>query len=195
MKTVQYVVFRYLTHAEFFNMYKPPGTEVGGGGQSYIDFPLMTVSSDNWVDFFAGIPSGMRAKGPSWTFEINSIGLPGSQSLTIFQRREQSFSISSQKITSSRSNRVFAWHPQNGFPEPVDPTNRTSCPPGLVVFIVRTDIGEFWAGWFRNSTPCRDSGAGQILQNILSGSPVEGHAGFITPSGTLVMSQFSCKSY
>jgi len=189
MKTVQYIVFRYLTHAEFFNMYKPPGTEARGGGQSYIDFPLTTVSSANWDHFFAGISSGMRAKGPSWALEINSMGLLGSQSLVIFQRRQQSFSISSQKIASRRANRVLAWHPQNGFPEPIDPTNRTSCPPNLAVYIVRTDAAEFWAGWFQNAAPCRDSGAEQILQNMLPRSPAEGHAGFITPSRPLYMDE------
>lgn len=189
MKTVQYIVFRYLTHAEFFNMYKPRGTEAGGGGQSYIDFPLTAVSRANWNDFFAGIPSRMRSKGPSWAFEINSMRLLGSQSLIIFQRRRQSFAISSQKVTSTRANRVLAWHPQNGFPQPTDPTNRTSCPPNLAIYIVRTDAGEFWAGWFRNSAPCRDNGAEQILQNMLPGSPADGHAGFITPSSPLYMDE------
>lgn len=189
MKIVQYIVFRYLTHAEFFNIYKPPGTEAGGGGQSYIDFPLTAVSPANWNDFFAGIPSRMRARGPSWAFEINGMGLLGSQSLVLFQRRQQSVSISSQKITSRHSNRVLAWHPRNGFPQPVDPTNRTSCPPNLAIYVVRTDAAEFWAGWFQNAAPCRDSGAEQILQNMLPGSLPEGYAGFITPGSLLYMDE------
>jgi 5-methylcytosine-specific restriction protein A len=131
----------------------------------------------------------MRTKGPSWTFQIRSIGLNGSQQLTIYQRRPQSFTISSQKITSSAANRVPAWHPQNGFPEPADPTDRTSCLPNLAIYIVRTDTGEFWAGWFQNATPCRDAGAEQILQNMLPGSPAEGHAGFITPSNSLYIDE------
>lgn len=150
MKTVQYVVFRYLTHADFFNIYKPSGIEAGGGGQSYIDFNIGSVSFPNWQQFFSGISSMMRKQGPSWTFTINSIGLSAIQELTIYQRRPQSFTISLQKITSSQSNRVTAWRPQNGFPQPNDPTNRQSCPPKLAIYIIRTDNGEFWAGWF----PC-----------------------------------------
>ena len=37
MRVVRAIVFRYLTDADFFNMYKPTGTEIGGGGQLYID--------------------------------------------------------------------------------------------------------------------------------------------------------------
>lgn len=189
MKTVQYVVFRYLTHADFFNIYKPSGTEVGGGGQSYIDFNIGSVSFADWQRFFFGIPSVMRKQGPSWTFPINSIALSTVQELTIYQRRAQSFTISSQKITSSQSNRVAAWQPQNGFPQPYDPTNRTSCPPKLAIYIVRTDNGEFWAGWFQNNIPCRDRAAENILKGMLPSVPKEGHAGFITPSGTLYIDE------
>jgi 5-methylcytosine-specific restriction protein A len=189
MKTIQFIVFRYLTDADFFNIYKPTGTEVGGGGQSYIDFKVSAISLVNWQAFFSGISPVMRTKGPSWTFQIGSIGLSGSQQLTIYQRRAQSFTISSQKITSGATNRVPAWHPQNGFPEPTDPTNRTSCPPNLAIYIVRTDNGEFWAGWFQNATPCRDTAAEQILQTMLPSSATEGHAGFIAPSSSLYMDE------
>ena len=115
MKTVQYVVFRYLTNADFFNMYKPSGTEPGGGGQSYVDFEIGFVTPANWQAFFTGIPSLPRTQGPSWTFQVNSIGHNNPQHITIYQRRPQSFSIARQKITSSRSNRVYAWNPQNGY--------------------------------------------------------------------------------
>ena len=33
MKEVESVVYRYLTNADFFNTYKPRGTERGGGGR------------------------------------------------------------------------------------------------------------------------------------------------------------------
>jgi 5-methylcytosine-specific restriction protein A len=85
------MVFRYLTDAEFFNIYKPLGTETGGGGQSYIDFPIGFISPEQWNQFFLGMPSTMRKQGPSWTFQINSIGLNTAQGLTVFQR---SFSFS-----------------------------------------------------------------------------------------------------
>jgi hypothetical protein len=45
MQKVRSIIFRYLTTADFFNIYKPSGTEEGGGGQGYIDFPVNAVVS------------------------------------------------------------------------------------------------------------------------------------------------------
>ena len=189
MKTVQYLVFRYLTNTDFFNIYKPSGTEARGGGQSYIDFEIGLIPETNWQTFFLGVPSTPRTNGPSWTFQVNSVGLNNPQALTIYQRREQSFSIAGQRITSSQSNRAQAWHPHHGFPQPQDPTNRHSCPQGLAIYLVRTASGEFWAGWFLNHPPCRDAGASSLLHSMLPGSPQKGYAGFITPASTLYMDE------
>jgi 5-methylcytosine-specific restriction protein A len=190
MKRVGYIVFRYLTNADFFNIYKPGGTEKKGGGQSYIDFGIGSIKPNNWEGFFTGIPSITRTQGPSWKFVINSIGLNSPQSIIIYQRRPQSFVIASQRITSSRSNRVKAWLPQYGFPAPQDPTNRTSCPDKLAIYIVRTEGGEFWAGWFQNSYPCRDQVAVNLLNSMLPDTPPEGHAGFLSfSSGQLLLDE------
>ena len=185
MKTVRYIVFRYLTDADFFNIYKPRGTEIGGGGQSYIDFKTSYISHNQWYDYFSGVENRPRTQGPSWTFNIHSIGLNSVQSLTIYQRRPQSFTISSQKITSRESNRVLAWHPNNGFPKPNDPTNRTSCPPKLAIYIVRTTDEEFWAGWFQNNIPCKDNESKNMLSEMLPDYPEAGHVGFIDLSEIL----------
>ena len=55
MKLVKQVIFRYLTNADFFNINKPSGTEEGGGGQSYIDFPTSEVSLSGWESFLNSI--------------------------------------------------------------------------------------------------------------------------------------------
>ena len=190
MKNARYIVYRYLTNNDFFTMYKPPGTEYGGGGQSYIDFGIGSISQNEWQIFFSGVPSEVRAQGSAWTFIINSIGLNVSQELVIWQRRLQTFSISSQKITSRRANRVHAWHPENGFPQPPDPTDRESCPLNLAIYIVRTEDNEFWAGWFQNNSPYRDQVAYGLLQQMLPSAPIEGFAGFIQfPNNTLYMDE------
>jgi len=189
LKTVQYVVFRYLTDAEFFNIYKPQGTEERGGGQSYIDFPVGVVTLGDWRMFFTGVPSVTRRQGPGWTFRMNSIGLDVVQQLTVFQRRAQSFAVSSQKITSKESNRVAAWHPENGFPQPNDPMNRASCPAKLAIYVVRTDGGEFWAGWFQDTVPCKDEGARAILRDMLLDDRDQGDAGFIAPRSALYLDE------
>lgn len=189
MRTVQYIVFRYLTDADYFHIYKPTGTEAGGGGQSYIDFKTGAITPEEWQAFFSGTPSEMRVDGPRWTFPVWSIGINDSQNLTIFQRRPQSFAISSQKITSSQSHRVYSWLPENGFPEPDDPTDRQACPDNLVIYIVRTTNDEYWAGWFQNTNPSRDSAAARVIADMLPPAPVEGHAGFINANGALLLDE------
>lgn len=164
MKNVKSIVFRNLTDADFFNINKPQGVEDRGGGQSYIDFPVASIGIDNWNNFFEnveGIQLEEKTQGPSWTFPVYSLGLRAPrnvQNLTIYQRRSASISIASQKIHSRRSNRVLAWLPENGFPEPIDNLNREQCPQGLIIFLISTYEGEVWAGWFLNDgtspSPC-----------------------------------------
>lgn len=156
MPTVKKIIFRNLTDADFFNINKPRGSEDGGGGQSYIDFPVKSVSIEDWYDFLKGVTGLKESKatqGPSWIFPIHSIGLPvldTSQIIKIYQRRAASVSITSQKIESARSNRVQSWHPDNKFPHPIDNTIRNQCPIGLIVYLVSTYEGKVWAGWYLN---------------------------------------------
>jgi 5-methylcytosine-specific restriction protein A len=189
LKAVQYIVFRYLTNSDFFNIYKPSGTEIGGGGQSYIDFKTGAISALQWQQFFEGVPSTNRRQGPNWAFKIHSIGLDVVHNLNIYQRRPQSFTISSQRITSEQSNRVPAWHPRHGFPKPIDPTDRRSCPPGLAIYIVRTTSGEYWAGWFQDEVPYRDQESAVILKDMIPDTLTEGLAGFITPTNHLLLDE------
>ena len=116
MKKPAYIAYRSLTNSDFFNIYKPPGAESSGGGQTYIDFPTSEVTVANWRMFFSDVRALLeeeRTNGPSWTFPIRSIGHSGADQLTIFQRRPQSISVSSQRIGSSGSRRIRAWHPAN----------------------------------------------------------------------------------
>ena len=189
MKKAKYIIFRYLTSADFFNIYKPSGTEEGGGGQSYIDFPVESVSMNEWGKFFDGAASvycDTGEKGPSWTFPVNSIGLKDSQDLKIYQRRPQSVCIASQKITSRQGNRVSSWKPENGFPEPKDPTERSAVPKNLMIFIIRTVDDEFWAGWASGNSLASQA-AQPVLAKMLPQSPEEGYAGFLDAKGQVLL--------
>lgn len=189
MKKIKQIVFRYLTYAEFFNIYKPRGTEPGGGGQKYIDFPKSRVRLAQWNDFFSDIP-GIEltegTQGSRWDVPIFSIGTSQSsaQQVIIYQRRQASVCVGAQHIHSAGQNRVLAWHPDNGFPEPDEPTDRHQLPRGLAVFLVRTYEDEIWAGWFRNDTglpsPCENTYAEDLLQPLLLENNSPGNAGFIT---------------
>lgn len=185
MKQVKSLVYRYLTNADFFNIYKPPGAEEGGGGQTYIDFPTSTIQVQKWEEFFSGV-SGMqvdtRAQGPAWTIPVHSVAAPLlSQELTMYLRRPQSVCIAAQHIHGRNANRVKAWHPEHGFPEPRDPRDRHQLQPGLVVFLVRTYDNEIWAGWHSSNgaPPHVDSEAAELLEDMLAASDQPGSSGLI----------------
>jgi len=151
------LVFRRITSADFFNIYKERGAEPGGGGQSYIDVDTSGVSLADWSSFFVGItPKLMAQDFPQWTFKVQSLSLLTEQSLKISQRRGTTVSIREQKLASRKSNRVHAWHPEKtGFPSPNGTLASSSDPQiaalikGLVVFIIRATDGTYWAGWMR----------------------------------------------
>lgn len=148
-------IIRFLTNSDFFNIYKPAGTEDLGGGQSYIDFPIRVVSIENWNEFFDGV-TGVSSTTKemsdftqiNWSVPIISDGdsTDSAQTVKIYRRRKASICIASQKITSSDHNRIRAWLPQNGFPEPSNPEKRQECPDSLCIILYRTG-NTIRAGW------------------------------------------------
>lgn len=194
MRDAKIVAYRFLTKADFFNIYKPIGTEAAGGGQTYIDFPAGDISVDDWREFFDevdGIEVEERTQGPAWTFPVKSLGLTGEENLTIYQRRQQSFSIASQRLDSRNSMRPGAWRPEYGFPAPADPADRQALPPGLAIYLVRSEQGEIWAGWFQGRVPTRDDTSSELLSSMLDDDPGEGQTGFIRlPEGVMVFDEW-----
>jgi len=157
MDSIKKIVYTNLTDAEFFNLNKPRGTEGKGGGQGYIDFSTSMISIDEWSDFFSevnDVTETTGAQGPRWKCPVYNIGIDdgdaSNQNITIYKRRKTSVSISSQKLLSSRTKRLKAWHPENGFPKPIDATIRNQCPTGLMVYLALTYEGKLWAGWYLN---------------------------------------------
>ncbi len=192
MRSVRKIVFRNLTDADFFNINKPRGTEASGGGQAYIDFPVRSISINNWHDFFDGtsaLKETEATQGQSWEFPIFSIGVNTDgntkQELKIYQRRAASVSITSQKIYSNRANRIDAWNPVNKFPKPFDNTDRNQCPEGLIVYLVSTFEGEVWAGWYLNDgttpLPVDNIEDYEPMAGMLSNAIIEdGHSGMLS---------------
>ncbi|OFX31583.1 MAG: hypothetical protein A2X08_09980 [Bacteroidetes bacterium GWA2_32_17] len=148
-KRVDSLVFRRMTYADFRHINKVGGEEEGGGGQSYIDFPIADISLQKWFDFLGkntGVGAGNR---PQWDFSINSLGIKKPQKLRIYQRRTASVSIAAQKIHSRAANRIPSWHPDNSFPIDYNPNSDN-----LIVYILKTKDNQFWAGWFlKNEIP------------------------------------------
>lgn len=181
-----YIMYRYLSEADYFNIYKPTGTESGGGGQTYIDFPIKLVNKRAWDLFFDGLPDLVIksvAQGDKWTFPVWSIGIGKKQKIWIYQRRAASISIAAQNINTRGANRVYVWHPDYGFPEPIDAKNRHQLPGGLVISLARTK-DDVWAGWFDKNydTIYQDDSAKAIIRKMISKGNVEGNAGFINLS-------------
>jgi len=156
MANLSELVFRKITPADFFNINKQRGMENRGGGQSYIDFPVKYVDLNTWHSFFSDIKPKAKQSGPLWAVKIDSLGCLGKQDIEIGQRRKTTVSIRSQKLLSIRSKRVLAWHPDHSeFPRA--PKNISSArdprviklAAGVRIFILKTDEGDYWAGWFR----------------------------------------------
>ena len=57
--------------------------------------------------------------------------------------------IAAQKIHSRAANRIPSWHPDNSFPIDYNPNSDN-----LVIYILKTNDNQFWAGWFlKNEIP------------------------------------------
>jgi 5-methylcytosine-specific restriction protein A len=155
MDTVKSLVFRKITTTDFFNMYKPRGTEVRGGGQTYIDFPMSAISLTQWRTFLQGISFRNATNGPRWEVPIKSLGDPLNrvQDITIYQRRDATIAIGSQTLNRRNTNRVYAWDPDiTNFPRPNDPTIHELID-DVCIYIAKLKNGEFWAGWFQSNMP------------------------------------------
>lgn len=164
------IIYRYLTHADFFNINKPPGSEERGGGQSYVDFSTQRVERVDWDELFSGVKDVSKTNGkngPKWEFPIYSIGFsPTGQKAQIFQRRPASIVVARQKLDTRDSNRIEAWSPAKGFPVPRDRNARSECPVGLVVFFARLQ-GRIWAGWFINQHAASQPMVCKELQKLI----------------------------
>lgn len=193
MKQVGQIHYRYLTDADFFNLNKPTGSEDGGGGQSYVDFPIKKIPVEKWNHFFdrvGGLVVDTVTHGKSWEFPIKSIGLhllTSEQRVKIYQRRSASISVSAQTLNRRGSNRIMAWRPEYGFPQPANPTESSGqLPSGLCVYLLRTTEGEVWAGWFEQGSQHlgADDDARELLASMVAPSNTAGATGFIEiPAG------------
>lgn len=138
------LIFRRLSQTDFKNISGQGGVE-GGGGQGYIDISTKGVTKEMMYSFL-GTETSMGTKGPRWEFLVRSLSLGDEeQTIAIYQRRDTSFCIASQKIGTRESNRVEIWKTERtGFPD----ENYDEISNPLIVYIVKTTDNIYWAGWF-----------------------------------------------
>lgn len=148
MRKAVSIIFRKLTTNEFKAITNTINSD-GGGSQTYIDFPKGSVSDEQMQAFFnhTGEPID---NGFEWKFKVNSLSLgQNQQNATISARRTSSNSLREQ----NKEKRIEIWKdsisdfPQSGYNETENP---------IVVFIVKDDTNEYWAGWFFRNR-CTDS--------------------------------------
>lgn len=137
---VESLVFRKLTSNEFKAITNTINS-VGGGSQTYIDFPKGCISDDEFKEFFdsKGRPN---ANGYEWEFYVNSLSLGQThQKEIISARRSSSNSLREQ----NKENRIEIWkNEKSGFPS--DSYDEKNNP--IIVYIIKSNNREYWAGWF-----------------------------------------------
>lgn len=134
------LIFRKLTLNEFKAITNTINSE-GGGSQTYIDFPKGCISDEEFKDFFQNEGTPNR-NGYEWIFYVNSLSIGRTQQKEIISaRRDSSNSLREQ----NNHNRIEIWKSdRSGFP--IDVYDDKNNP--IIVFILRSDDKEYWAGWF-----------------------------------------------
>lgn len=134
------LIYRKLTSNEFKAITNTINSK-NGGSQTYIDFPKGCISDEDFKDFFMSdgisIPHGFE-----WTFSVNSLAVGRTQQKEVISaRRDSSNSLREQ----NNENRVEIWKSsRSGFPqENYDEKNNP-----IIIFILRSEDREYWAGWF-----------------------------------------------
>lgn len=137
---VESLIFRKLTPNEFKAITNTINSQ-GGGSQTYIDFPKGYISDDDFKEFFES-EGNKNPNGFEWVFRVNSLSIGRTQQQeTISARRESSNSLREQ----NNNNRIEIWkNGRSGFP--VDSYDDKNNP--IVVYILKSDDKEYWAGWF-----------------------------------------------
>ena len=137
---VESLIFRKLTSNEFKAITNTINSQ-GGGSQTYIDFPKGCISDDDFKEFFES-EGNKNTNGFEWVFRVNSLSIGRTQQQeTISARRESSNSLREQ----NNNNRIEIWkNGRSGFP--VDSYDDKNNP--IVVYILKSDDKEYWAGWF-----------------------------------------------
>lgn len=138
MKAVSWL-FRRLTQNEFRAITDQINSD-GGGSQTYIDLPKGKISDADLNSFFG--PGDHFGSGYKWEVPVHSLSLDlPPQTVVISQRRDTTNCIREQ----NKDKRINIWKSEySDFPR--SDYNESARP--LYVFILKTDSGDFYAGWF-----------------------------------------------
>lgn len=135
------LIFRKITQNEFKAITNTINS-IGGGSQTYVDFPKGSISDEEFQEFFDNSGVTIDGKSYSWNFKVNSLSLGRTQQEeTISTRRDSSNSLREQNnekrieiLKPNRSN-----FPSNDYDSEHNP---------IILFILKDELHEYWAGWF-----------------------------------------------
>ncbi len=156
--TVRSIFWRRITAGDFFNIERTRWAgPSGGGGQLYIDIPLgSSVSLHEFGNFVQGYPLDVdEATWPDIEVQAFSASDPiVSAPLVLTPRRggNRRYRIANQNRQASGGLRHPAWSADRGFPKAPDDVLSSTDPrmpdlSYLKIYIARTDVGEFIAGY------------------------------------------------
>jgi hypothetical protein len=161
--TVEAILWRVATSADFFNIERSAEAgPAGGGGQTYIDIPLggNLTAADLWDFIGVSPPLNLEGDWPKRTLTAGVLGDPGVEAAIEFAPRRagggrRRYKISNQNRQVAGAARHPAWTEQYGFPKAPDDIESKDDPrlPDLSYLkyvIVKTVDGRFYAG-FTNS--------------------------------------------
>ena len=156
-------LLRKVTPGDFFNIERSgEAGPTGGGGQLYIDIPLGgSISLNDFGNFVMGQP--LNDDDSTWPrIEIQAISastpiVAAPLVLTPRGGNNRRFRIANQNRQATGGSRHPAWSPDRGFPKAPDDVLSSNDPrmpdlSQLKVFLARTDLGEFLAGYSNSAT-------------------------------------------
>ena len=161
--SVRSVFWRKVTRGDFFNIERTrQAGPAGGGGQLYIDIPLGgSISFRDFGIFVTGHPLDDDASAwPHIEIQAFSASTPivvASLVLTPRRGKNRRYRIANQNRQATEGHRHPAWSADRGFPKAPDDVSSPADPrmPNLSylkVYIARTDVGEFLAGYSNSAT-------------------------------------------
>lgn len=172
---VEAIFIRQITDSDFWNIERGPGTDRGGGSQTYIDIPLdgIKLLEPLWRFLRVPLPHDPSGTWPSASITVQTIGAPEHLSEIEFASRggnNQRYRIVRQ-ARQRENQRPHAWTAANGFPEAPDNIASKTDPSipdvsNVKIYIVKTTEDNYYAGFVNQTTMPPDWPEGLGLERL-----------------------------
>lgn len=156
MENIDAIFYKKINNGDLWNIDRAPGSVKGGGGQTYINFPIDTGDLDSFLEHaHSTIKLGDHLGRKTYTINAKAIhDFTKSAEITIDPRNNRSdYRITKQALHQDRHP---AWlNNETGFPL-IDSTassaSTVSTATHLRIYIIRTTDGNYYAGYVNEPT-------------------------------------------